>query len=324
MSKPKIHPARVPLSVAGGIRAQAGRGVRARHGWGQRWIALLETRMAGPRLGRGRNYAASGQVASLSLEPGRVTAVVQGASPQPYHVTLNFRTLNAEGRRLVLAALNTHPLLLARLLAGEPPPEVEAVFSTTGCPLFPEDPTDLRADCTCPDWANPCKHTAAVGFLLAEAVDRDPLLLLALRGVTRDTLVGQPPPWEHAHPEGAVDAALPLPESGDALPADPVAFWGQPTHPDDPLSAHPDLGPAPAEGEIAPLVRRLGAPPFWRGEERFLEAMRIVYGRAVTRGWTVWSGERLDLRRVGEDPAATPATRFRLRSRRQNMDLTIR
>ena len=314
MSKPKIHAPRVPLSVAGGIRAQAGRGLRPRHGWGSSWIAQLELRMAGPRLGRGRSYAASGQVAELHLEPGRVTAVVQGASPEPYHVTLDFRTLDAAGRRQMLTALHAQPLLLARLLSGEAPPEVVTLFLATGCPLFPEDPADLRADCTCPDWASPCKHTAAVGFLLAEAIDRDPLLLLALRGVSRDALIGATSAQEP-------DVAPPAAPAGTD-PADPVAFWGHATRPAS--APPPDFGPAPAEGEVAPLIQRLGPPPFWRGEERFLDAMRIVYSRATSRGWTVWSGERLDLHRPGEITAATPAAGFRLRSRRQNMDLTIR
>ena len=318
MSKKKPHAARVPITVAGGIRAQAGRGHRARHWWGQRWIALLETFMPGPRLGRGRSYAASGQVAELQLGAGLVGAKVQGANPEPYRVEIRFGTLDAAGRHKVLTALHQQPMLAARLLVRELPPEVEAIFRKADCPLFPERLEDLKMDCSCPDWSSSCKHAAAVSFLLAEAIDRDPLLLLALRGIGRNELLGGRPP-ETSVAAGAVDTAR---TRSSALAADPAAFWGIRAPAAKGAEPEPDYGSATACTDAAPLVRRLGALPFWRGEERFIDAMHSIYGRAALRGWSVWSGEVLDLRRAREEPA--PGAGFHLRRRRLNMDLTMR
>ena len=319
--KSKQHAPRVPIGVAGGIRAQAGRGRPARHWWGQRWIAALEGRMLGARLGRGRSYAASGQVAELRIAPGGVTAVVQGASPQPYRVDLRLHMLTAAGRRHVLAALHARPLLAARLLVRELPAEMEALFKAAGCPLFPVQKEDLKSDCTCPDWANPCKHAAAVALLLAEAIDRDPLLLLTLRGLDRAALTGasgdSATRKETTVTEDVAEPAGEAPAGSAALDAAPAAFWGAGVP-----AAETDFGPAPACADAAPLVRRLGPLPFWRGEERFLDAMHTVYARAAPRGWTVWNGERLDLRPPAEETA--PAARFHLRHRRLNMDLTMR
>ena len=311
--KNKQHAPRVPITVAGGIRAQAGRGHRARHWWGQRWITLLESIMPGARLGRGRSYAASGQVAELQLGAGRVGARVQGASPEPYAVGIQFRTLDAAGKRHILEALHQQPVLAAQLLVRELPPEVEALFRAAGCPLFPERLQDMKMDCSCPDWSSLCKHAAAVNFLLAEAVDRDPLLLLALRGISREELLGRrmvPPVLAVCQ----VPAELPLP----GLTADPAAFWGAaaPTA----KEATPDFGAAPVCPDTAPLIRRLGPLPFWRGEERFLDAMRVIYARAAPRGWSVWTGEALELGRSREDAGAS----FHIRRRRLNMDLTMR
>lgn len=315
--KKKKHAARVPITVMGGIRSQAGRGHRARHWWGQRWIALLENVMPGPRLGRGRSYAASGQVAELQLGAGMVGARVQGASPQPYRVAIKFRTLDEAGRRRVLAALHHQPMLAARLLVRELPPELETIFREAGCLLFPERPEDLEMDCSCPDWSSFCKHAAAVCFLLAEAIDRDPLLLLALRGVGREELLGGRPPEEKAAAAIGAEGAPPA-----NFAVDPAAFWGAGATTVPGGEPEPDFGPASACADAAPLVRRLGPLPFWRGEERFLDAMHAIYARAAPRGLAVWSGEPLDLRRATEE--VITGVGFHLRRHRLNMDLTMR
>ena len=275
-------------------------------------MALIEKLVVGPRLGRGRSYAASGQVAELRPRVGMVEACVQGASPQPYRVALRFRTLDKAGRRKVLSVLLRRPILVARLLVRDLPPEVEELFRAAGCPLVPEQREDLRVECSCPDWSELCKHAAAVSYLLAEAIDRDPLLLLALRGIGRDELLG----GRVVERNASIAAA---PATTQFISTDPVAFWGST------MSAGetpPDFGPAPDCAGDAPLARRLGPLPFWRGEEKFLDVLRAVCARAVLRGWTVWSGEPLDLSRAGAKTPA-PGGAFRLRRHRLNMDLTL-
>ena len=326
MSRKKQYEARVPIGVAGGIRSQAGRARQTRHWWGQRWIALLEDFMFGSRLGRGRSYAASGQVTQLELGRGVVSAVVQGASPEPYRIVIRFQTLDEAGRRKLLAALHRQPVLAGRLLVRELPLELETLFREAGCPLFPERRADLAADCSCPDYVNPCKHAAAVEILLAEAIDREPLLLLKLRGIEREDLIGRAEDSEEAKPLH-VESAIARPAvSGktETTSVDPAAFWGK-GGTSGPLAEKAlDFGPAPAGDEAAPLVRRLGPLPFWRGEERFLDAMHSVYTRSTPRGWAVWSNERLDFSRGTAESPGTAPSGFHLRRNRMRMDLTSR
>ena len=116
MTKKQKHTPRVPLTLVGGIRAQMVRGRMAHQWWGQRWLSLLEQIMPGPRLGRGRSYAAMGQVAELRLGAGMVSARVQGGSAEPYQVEILFATLAAAGARRVLASLP--PLLKGYLRLG--------------------------------------------------------------------------------------------------------------------------------------------------------------------------------------------------------------
>ncbi len=78
---------------------------------------------------------------------------------------------------------------VAPLLAGEMPHEIEKAFAGSSVTLFPASAEDLDAACSCPDWENPCKHIAAVFFLLAEAFDDDPFLIFAWRGRTKEELL---------------------------------------------------------------------------------------------------------------------------------------
>ncbi len=66
------------------------------------------------------------------------------------------------------------------------PNEMEEVFRGAGVSLFPERYNDLKTDCTCPDSSNPCKHIAAVFYLLGEEFDRDPFLIFKMRGMSRE------------------------------------------------------------------------------------------------------------------------------------------
>jgi uncharacterized Zn finger protein len=91
--------------------------------------------------------------------------------------------------RKVEQALAAQALFRAKLLAGEMPREIEEVFADCGTPLFPRSPYDMQMSCSCPDWGVPCKHLAAVCYVLAEAFDLDPFGILAWRGRGRDELL---------------------------------------------------------------------------------------------------------------------------------------
>jgi uncharacterized Zn finger protein len=166
------------------------------------------------RLQRGRTYARRGQVLEFSLRAGKVTARVQGSRPQPYQVSITVRPLTVAQWREVEARLASQALFRARLLAGEMPAEIEQVFADCGAPLFPEPSRDLTMSCNCPDWGVPCKHLAAVCYVLAEAFDDDPFKMLALRGKTRDDLLAA---LRQRGP--AVSPPADPPRAGEASPA---------------------------------------------------------------------------------------------------------
>jgi len=178
-----------PRRVEGGIKARSKRGAIGEQWWSRRFISVLESLGLTGRLARGRNYARAGQVLGFDISPGYVTARVQGSRPKPYQVRIQVLPLTTPQWRRVEEALAGQALFRARLLAGEMPPEIEEVFADCGTPLFPRSQHDMEMSCSCPDWEVPCKHLAAVCYVLAEAFDADPFGMLAWRGRGRDDLL---------------------------------------------------------------------------------------------------------------------------------------
>ena len=191
MSK-KRYPIRIPRFAAG-IRAQESRTGAGRSWWAKRWTQILEGMGLGGRLGRGKNYATSGQVVSMAIEDNRLVARVQGTRPDPYEVTVSFRTPEGAARANIVAKLRAEPMLVARLLVDDLPIEVETFFADEGYTLFPSGKLgpgryDMTTKCSCPDYANPCKHTSAVLLILGETIARRPATLLELRGISMEEL----------------------------------------------------------------------------------------------------------------------------------------
>ncbi len=236
------YPLRV-ARTAHGIRAQNLRALSRSVWWTRRWIDMLEGLRLGPRLGRGRQYALSGQVTDLAIADGRVEAHVLGSRPDPYLVKLDFTADPEPGKAGAVARALAEPMTLGRLLADDLPLEVEEAFALEGRSLFAPG----RTWCSCPDWRKPCKHVAAVLFLLGEAVAHRPALLLEMKGVDWEALLPPAPP--------AADGAEPDLVSLDGM----LAAFGA----DDP----------------APLISRLGPVPFWRGTEKFMGRMGEIYSR---------------------------------------------
>jgi len=178
-----------PIQVKDGIKAKSERGEIGSTWWSKRWIKTLESFSMGTRLTRGRSYARKGQVISIDIEPGIVKAKVQGSMPKPYNVKIRLKPLSDANWEKITGAMASQALFAAKLLAGEMPTNIEEAFHSVHLSLFPTAGSDLETDCSCPDWANPCKHIAAVYYLLAERFDEDPFLIFKLRGRTKEQII---------------------------------------------------------------------------------------------------------------------------------------
>jgi uncharacterized Zn finger protein len=158
--------------------------------WASAWITTFEqrSRLDPNRLPRGREYAASGQVGELALMPGEVRARAQGRMAVPYDIRIRVRPFTDEEWDRVLDVISAHVGRAAALLDGELPPEIAEDVASAGLDLVPGI-GEVGPRCNCPDDAEPCKHSAAACFLVADALDADPFVLLLLRGRSRDEVL---------------------------------------------------------------------------------------------------------------------------------------
>jgi uncharacterized Zn finger protein len=272
-----------PRKVEGGIKARSARGAIGESWWSRRFLAVLESFALGTRLTRGRAYARAGQVLSLTVAPGAVTASVQGSRPKPYSVTVGLKPFTDAVWAHVEEALAAQALFGAQLLAGEMPHEIEDVFAVAGAPLFPESMADLSLKCSCPDWSVPCKHLAATFYLLAEAFDTDPFQILYWRGRDRETLLAR----LRALRSGVDDAATPAPAPPPAVPIGAAAALADLATP--PLEQTLDrfwvspvpLSPRPPTLDVEPdlLLRQLPPPGPELGGPDLTDRLRPAYRR---------------------------------------------
>jgi uncharacterized Zn finger protein len=158
--------------------------------WGRAWLEALEQRaqLDPDRLPRGRDYALSGAVGDLTLAPGEARARVRGRKTEPYQVRIRVRRFADEEWDRVLEAIAARLGHAAALLDGELPPEIADDAARAGLDLLPGG-GEVGPRCDCPDDADPCKHSAAACYLIADALDADPFALFLLRGRTRDQVL---------------------------------------------------------------------------------------------------------------------------------------
>jgi len=257
-----------PRLPSHGIKAHTRRGAFGTSWWASRWIAALEQLVNPGRLQRGRTYARAGQVVSLDAGRDGVEAVVQGSRPEPYRVTIKFRKLSDAEWGRIIDGMASEALYAARLLSGEMPEQIEDVFAAAGTSLFPRDGDDMQTTCSCPDWANPCKHIAAVHYLLGERFDDDPFLMFLLRGRSQDDIITA----LRARRTGTTEAPDPeAVESGADVPVDLLPFWSIPPHTEE-VALHFAL---PETHALA--LKRLGPAPFVRDQGGYLAVMERMY-----------------------------------------------
>lgn len=241
--------------------------------WADRWLGALYRFGWKGRLANGRLYADEGRVNQFSVEPGRVRAAVQGSRTHAYDVTIQIRPLPDSDWELIVDILSCQALFTAQLLAGEMPRDIEEVFVAAYAPLFPRTKEDIKAHCTCPDYANPCKHIAAVYYVLADHFDKDPFLIFHLRGRSREQLIGMLRTARAAEAQAGTMTV----ETLDAGSLEPFRFWQAG---EELASVQIQIATPPFPGATA---KRLGRPPFWRSPADPITRLSEVYEAIAAR-----------------------------------------
>jgi uncharacterized Zn finger protein len=270
--------------------------------WGQKFITALEDFSDDARLGRGRSYARNGKITEYQITNGKIAAKVRG-SVNPYFgvykeplykVSIEIKQISKTDWSKIVSHLGSKASLISKLLLGEVPDNIESAFADLKLHLLPHTRQDFKIDCSCPDWGDPCKHIAGVYYLVAAELDRDPLLLFELRGISRlqlrqelsTTPLGkalssaldegelqiEPVASYHTHPLKLARWRSLSP--GESLPTDPRDFWqGERRIPQ--VVSRDEVASIPAV-----VVKKGGDfPPFWQQDSSFLEVMVELYDR---------------------------------------------
>ena len=273
-----------PRMVKHGIKSRRKSGEIGETWWAKKFLGVLEGFGWSNRLQRGRNYARMGQVIEFKIDYGIIRAKVQGSRSTPYEVEIKIKPLSKNQWAKVIKIMASQSRFLARLLTSQMPQDIEEVFKEAKIALFAASSKDFVANCSCPDWANPCKHIAAVYYIVAEAFDRDPFLIFHLRGKKKDELLQilhkeagiidgeekrNPPvsPFCKGGMKGDLEGVVePLSEKLEE-------FWKTKKKFEHCFSLKiPSLNAA--------ILHRLGVPQFWYGTEKeFYEKMENIYKR---------------------------------------------
>jgi uncharacterized Zn finger protein len=260
--------------------------------WAEKWLSALDGPWEG-RLSRGKSYAQGGRVHDVQIEPGLVTARVIGTRPTPYRVELRLPTIDDAAWARIAARLAERAANAAALLNGELPTEAEAAFADAGAALFPAPEERVAASCSCPDWVRPCKHAAALMYVIASALDSDPFLLFAMRGRTRDELLAL-----------MRSAGAPKPEAVASAPSPPrdlaragVDFFAFEPPGEDPKASTNGT----AEGGI---LKRLGQPPRSLGGAELRRELEAAYELIAERAREARRAQAPGAERRPDDTAA--------------------
>lgn len=154
----------------------------AKSWWGKAWCENLESYADySNRIDRGKSYVRNGMVIDLKISKGLVSALVMGSRPTPYKCDITIKTLDEKAWSNLKTKLQSKFDSLQTLLAGEFPEDLKHVFSSKENGFFPS-PKEIKMNCSCPDYADLCKHLASALYGVGAKLDANPELIFTLRG----------------------------------------------------------------------------------------------------------------------------------------------
>ncbi|MHB9034515.1 MAG: SWIM zinc finger family protein [Anaerolineae bacterium] len=291
------HELSEPIPVKDGVKAHSQSGSFTKNWWAKRWLQALVQLMDPNRLSRGRQYARAGQVISLEVQLGLVLAQVQGTRPRPYRQRIELRQFSDAEWEHALTQLASQALFSAQLLNGEMPQNIEEAFEGANLHLFPSVASDISMSCTCPDWARPCKHLAAILLLLGESLDTDPFLLFVMRGRNREQLMAALRDRRAAYAGGAgtpVVSNLASDAAAETIDLEAKNFWK--------MGDTSAIQVHVANPEVDLEVLKLLGDPSFTGDKALVEKLEVVYHQVTRRALEVAYATR------GEETGANNAS----------------
>jgi len=150
--------------------------------WGQQWLKALDRIDFSNRLPRGKAYAGNGKIKDIRIDNHVIRAKVKGTQQQPYDVSIVVPPFTEKEKKVLIQSIKNNQLVLSQLLNRHLPNELLLIAEKNRIKIFPQSWQDLKLNCSCPDWAVPCKHLAAVIYTVANEIDQNPFRVFTLHG----------------------------------------------------------------------------------------------------------------------------------------------
>jgi uncharacterized Zn finger protein/superfamily II DNA or RNA helicase len=241
--------------------------------WGQQWLEALSHIDNSNRLPRGKTYANTGRVKDVVLEKQAIRAKVQGSDPKPYKVQISLLPFSDLQKRDILDTISANPFFLSKLLNRELPAALLDELKKVQVLLFPARWGEVKGQCSCPDHAVPCKHLAAVIYLTANEIDKNPFIIFSLKGL--DLL----PALQAAGHTEVASTQLPVRSVDDLFGPENPQAWPAEYRFSDQLAQQIDFARLPAAKER--LLRLLDERPLFCPEQNFKERLAAAYQKIV-------------------------------------------
>lgn len=151
--------------------------------WGDAWLQSLTHIDYANRIPRGARYARNGSVTEIKVLNNVIKAKVQGSRRKPYTETITIPEFSNQEKSRLIDALVAYPAIICNLLDRKLDAEVLDIAKQCDVKIFPSRWDDLKMSCSCPDWAVPCKHLAAVVYMMSKEIDNNPFLVFEMHGL---------------------------------------------------------------------------------------------------------------------------------------------
>ncbi len=151
--------------------------------WGEQWLNSLNNIDYSNRLPRGATYARKGAVKKISIKGNNISAKVQGTRVRPYNIVIIMPPFFDPELSDFIKELSRRPAIISKMLNRELDPAVLSLAEQFNLKVFPKQWSDLKMNCSCPDWAVPCKHLASVIYKVSAEIDNNPFLVFTLHNV---------------------------------------------------------------------------------------------------------------------------------------------
>lgn len=258
--------------------------------WGEQWLQSLSNIDYDNRLPRGSAYARNGAVTSIKIDANNIKAKVAGSRPRPYDVTVIIPPFFEEDIKKLIKAIALKPVIISKLLNRELDPEILAIAEQCGLKVFPKQWTDFKMQCSCPDWAVPCKHLAAVVYKVSAEIDNNPFLAFSLHRVDLPSELKK----ENIHIQQQGKSDIPLLKN-ILSPEKPKKYKNK-----EETSALTSKGNNPQKLSFAtlspiqdPLIQLLADEPvFYQNAGNFREKYAIVLRKAIRNAERIIQGKK--------------------------------